>query len=47
MDEVYVRDFLAYKAKRDSRRGLILGELTRSEAAEGLYDVEPPRDRTG
>jgi len=31
---VYVRDLLAYKARRDSKRGQILDELTRAEAEE-------------
>jgi excisionase family DNA binding protein len=44
---VYVRDLLAYKAKRDSKRHQILDDLTRAEAAEGLYDLEPPDDRAG
>ena len=44
---VYVRDLLAYKAKRDSRRRQILNELTRAEAENGLYDLEPADDRTG
>ncbi len=44
---VYVRDLLAYKAKRDSQRRQILDELTRAEAADGLYDLEPPDDRRG
>lgn len=44
---VYVRDLLAYKAKRDSKRRQILDELTRAEAADGLYDLEPPDDRAG
>ncbi len=44
---VYVRDLLAYKAKRDSKRGRILGELTRAEAEDGLYDLEPVDDRAG
>jgi excisionase family DNA binding protein len=43
---VYVQDVLAYKAKRDRRRRQILDELTRVEAEEGLYDLEPPDDRT-
>ncbi len=42
---VYVRDLLAYKAKRDSKRRQILDELTRAEAEDGLYDLEPPDDR--
>ena len=39
---VYARDLLAYKMQRDGRRRHILDELTRAEAAEGLYDLEPP-----
>jgi excisionase family DNA binding protein len=39
---VYVRDLLAYKLQRDGKRRHILDELTRAEAAEGLYDLEPP-----
>jgi excisionase family DNA binding protein len=42
---IYVRDLLAYKAKRDSNRRKILDDLTRAEAEEGLYDLEPPDDR--
>jgi excisionase family DNA binding protein len=42
---IYVRDLLAYKAKRDSNRRKILDDLTRAEADEGLYDLEPPDDR--
>jgi len=41
---IYVRDLLAYKARRDSRRRRILDELTRAEAEDGLYDLEPPDD---
>ncbi len=44
---VYVRNLLAYKAKRDSNRRRILDELTRAEAEDGLYDMEPPDDRAG
>ena len=44
---VYVRDLLAYKAKRDSKRRQILDDLTRAEAEDGLYDLEPPDDRAG
>lgn len=43
---IYVRDLLAYKAKRDSNRRKILDDLTRAEAEDGLYDLEPPDDRT-
>jgi excisionase family DNA binding protein len=42
---IYVRDLLAYKAKRDSNRRRILDDLTRGEAKDGLYDLEPPDDR--
>jgi len=42
---IYVRDLLAYKAKRDSNRRKILDDLSRAEADEGLYDLEPPDDR--
>ena len=42
---IYVRDLLAYKAKRDSNRRQILDDLTRAEAEDGLYDLEPPDDR--
>ena len=44
---IYVRDLLAYKARRDSKRRRVLDELTRAEAEEGLYDLEPPDDRAG
>jgi excisionase family DNA binding protein len=39
---IYVRDLLAYKAKRDSHRRRVLDDLTRAEARDGLYDLEPP-----
>jgi excisionase family DNA binding protein len=39
---IYVRDLLAYKARRDSRRRQVLDGLTQAEAADGLYDLEPP-----
>lgn len=42
---IYVRDLLAYKAKRDSNRRQILDELTRAEAEDGLYDLEAVDDR--
>lgn len=42
---IYVRDLMAYKAKRDSRRRKILDDLTRAESEDGLYDLEPPHDR--
>ena len=41
---VYVRDLLAYKARRDSKRRQTLDDLTRAEAQDGLYDLEPPDD---
>jgi excisionase family DNA binding protein len=44
---VYVRDLLAYKAKRDSKRHQTLDDLTRAEAEDGLYDLEPPDGRAG
>lgn len=43
---IYVRDLLAYKAKRDAHRRRIIDELTRVEAADGLYDLELPDART-
>ncbi len=42
---IYVRDLLVYKAKRDFKRRQVLDELTRAEAEDGLYDLEPPDDR--
>jgi hypothetical protein len=44
---IYVRDLLAYKAKRDTNQRKIVEELTRAEAEDGLYDLEPPDDRAG
>ena len=44
---IYIRDLLAYKARRDSRRRQILDDLTRAEAEDGLYDLEPADDRAG
>ena len=41
---IYVRDLLAYKAKRDNKRRLILNDFTHAEAADGLYDLEPEDD---
>lgn len=43
---IYVRDLLAYKAKRDSQRRTIIDGLSRVEAEEGLYDLEPVDART-
>lgn len=42
---VYMRDLLAYKAKRDGKRRQVLDDLTRAEAEDGLYGLEPPHDR--
>jgi len=42
---IYAQDLLAYKAKRDSQRRKILDGLSRAEAEEGLYDLEPILDR--
>ena len=44
---VYVRDLLAYKARRDSKRRQTVDDLTRAEAEDGLYDLEPPNGRRG
>jgi excisionase family DNA binding protein len=38
---IYAHELLAYKARRDSHRRRILGELAQREAAEGLYDRIP------
>jgi len=43
---IYAQDVIAYKARRDRKRRQILDELARAEAEEGLYDLEPPDDRT-
>lgn len=43
---IYVRDLLAYRAKRDANRRRILDELARAEAADGLYDRELPDEST-
>jgi excisionase family DNA binding protein len=40
---VYVRDLLAYKAKRDGFRRKVLDDLVQSEVDQGLYDLEPPK----
>lgn len=42
---IYTRDLLAYRMTRDSARRSILDDLTRSEAADGLYDLEPVSGR--
>jgi excisionase family DNA binding protein len=44
---VYVRDLLAYKTRRDSKRRQTLDDLTRAEAEDALYDLEPPDGRAG
>lgn len=44
---IYVRDLLAYKSERDSNRRKILDDLTRAEAEDGLYDLEPREGRLG
>ena len=44
---VYALDLLAYKARRDAKRRRILDGLSRAEAEDGLYDLEPPDDRGG
>jgi len=36
---IYVRDLLAYKAKRDGRRNEFLNELSRKEQEDGLYEL--------
>jgi excisionase family DNA binding protein len=38
---MYARDVLAYKAKRDLSRRKALGDLARSEYAEGVYGRVP------
>jgi excisionase family DNA binding protein len=38
------RDVLAYKTRRDVARREVLDRLASAEAAEGLYDLEPPTD---
>src|ERR1019366_1351182 len=43
----YVRDLLADKTRRGSKRRQILDDLTRAEAEDGLYDLEPPDGRAG
>jgi hypothetical protein len=35
-------DFTDDFTKRDSKRRQVLDELTRAEAEDGLYDLEPP-----
>jgi excisionase family DNA binding protein len=42
---IYVRDLLAYKAKRDSNRRKTLDDLIRVEAEDGSY--EPEEDYAG
>ncbi len=38
---IYVRDVLAYKAKRDTGRRRILDDLARTEQEQGTYDKVP------
>jgi hypothetical protein len=44
---IRLRDVLAYRAQRDTTRRQILDELTRAEAADGLYDLDAVNDRSG
>jgi|SRR5579862_3596646 len=44
---IYVRDVMAYKAKRDSARRKTLDELARREFAKGDYDRVPDDFRAG
>lgn len=44
---VYIRDVVAYKAKRDSARSKTLDDLARAEAEEGIYDRVPDDFRSG
>ena len=39
---IYVKDLLAYKAKRDGVRRKILDDLVQAELDEGLYNTPPP-----
>ncbi len=41
---IYAKDLFAYKAERDSNRRKVLRELSKQEAAEGLYGRIPPVD---
>ena len=40
---VYVRDLLAYKAKRDAHRRNVLDRLVQDEVEEGLYFLNEPK----
>jgi excisionase family DNA binding protein len=42
---ILVRDLLAYKAKRDTRRHEVLDALTGAEASDGLYDLDARKTR--
>jgi excisionase family DNA binding protein len=44
---MYVRDVIAYKAKRDSSRRKTLDELAKQEFAKGDYDKVPDDFHTG
>jgi excisionase family DNA binding protein len=41
---VYLRDLLAYKARRDRRRAEVLTELAREAVEAGIYDLVPEPD---
>jgi excisionase family DNA binding protein len=41
---IYVKDVLAFKAKRDGQRRRVLDDLVDAEVADGLYDKIPPPD---
>lgn len=40
---IYVKDLLAYKAKRDGERRRVLDDLVQAEVEDGLYDMRPPQ----
>ena len=40
---IYVKDLLAYKAKRDQSRRKILDDLAQAEVDDGLYHMKPPQ----
>ena len=41
---IYVRDVLAYKARRDANRSKAMDDLARAEADEGIYDIMESSD---
>jgi excisionase family DNA binding protein len=43
---IYAKDLFVYKAERDTNRRKILRELSKQEAAEGLYGRIPPVDES-